>query len=342
LTQVGASTVLDCLPVAVLLITGAGDIVYRNQAAQALGQRVAAERGETIMVRLRERLKRVVLDERTFPLSQVIAVHEDGRHAEAEILVNRAGTHAFVATWRDVTVDSDKARVTQSVAEELTGAAASFTGLGESLLADAGEVSSRTSSVAVASEQMTASIAGIARSAASAATHTGAAVNAAQQAGERLDKLAASSARIGAVSQLITGIAEQTNLLALNATIEAARAGTAGRGFAVVAGEVKDLASRTASATGKIESMINDIQRDATDAEAAITEITRVIGEIERQQTTVAGAVEEQTSTAQEISSSMSAVADAASSAARAAGELRQRADFVESKSGQLRGLFAH
>jgi methyl-accepting chemotaxis protein len=69
-------------------------------------------------------------------------------------------------------------------------------------------------------------------------------------------RVEASGQRIGQILAVIRSIAEQTNLLALNAAIEAARAGGQGRGFAVVADEVRNLALRTASSTGEIQSHI--------------------------------------------------------------------------------------
>ncbi|MFB6079588.1 MAG: methyl-accepting chemotaxis protein [Haloferacaceae archaeon] len=71
---------------------------------------------------------------------------------------------------------------------------------------------------------------------------------------------------IGEIVDLITEITEQTNLLALNASIEAARAGEAGEGFAVVADEIKDLAGEAAEATGRIETLIDDIRTSTDEA----------------------------------------------------------------------------
>ncbi|MGQ7844032.1 methyl-accepting chemotaxis protein [Granulosicoccus sp. 3-233] len=82
---------------------------------------------------------------------------------------------------------------------------------------------------------------------------------------DRLGSLNGSLDGVKQVSNDIQSVARLTNLLALNATIEAARAGEAGKGFAVVAGEVKLLASQTASAAGVIDSTISDVSGNVSE-----------------------------------------------------------------------------
>ncbi|UTV99926.1 PAS domain S-box protein [Marinomonas rhizomae] len=92
------------------------------------------------------------------------------------------------------------------------------------------------------------------------------------EASKGIFELNTQSMKVANLVESIRGIADQTNLLALNAAIEAARAGEQGRGFAVVADEVRQLASRTSSATEEIISVVGDNKKLTEQAVSLIEE----------------------------------------------------------------------
>jgi methyl-accepting chemotaxis protein len=173
---------------------------------------------------------------------------------------------------------------------------------------------SDVSSVAVASEQLLASIEEISRQVVQSTHVVKKAVSESVETSSGMAKLAEAARRVGDIVSLISRIAAQTNLLALNATIEAARAGEAGRGFAVVAQEVKTLATQTARATQDISSQIADIQAATENSVNAIDTIQSKIGEIEQISAIIASAVQEQGASTQEIARNVRSAASGTTS----------------------------
>jgi methyl-accepting chemotaxis protein len=123
------------------------------------------------------------------------------------------------------------------------------------------------------------------------------AMSTANQAVEAIGHLGTAIADISTIAGLIQAVADQTNLLALNATIEAARAGDIGKGFAVVAGEVKELASQTASATARIESTVEDVKAQASNVTAAVREVAERLASVTSLQEHIRQVMQEQSET---------------------------------------------
>jgi len=198
---------------------------------------------------------------------------------------------------------------------------------------DAGGIARDIGDVAGGTGRVRTSIVAIAETAESIAATSREAVRLGDQGRASIELLAASSARIGEVTDLIHGIAEQTNLLALNATIEAARAGDAGRGFAVVASEVKILATQSGQATGTITGQISEMQRQARAAADDIARIVEVIRALDAAQGRLTSAIEQQQLMTADISQ---AAAQAAERSGSIAGSVRAVAEATRASAQRI------
>lgn len=189
------------------------------------------------------------------------------------------------------------------------------------------------STVASATEQLSASIVevitGIKRTAQLA---DGAAMQS-NDASALLIELEAAAERISGMTKMIGDIADRTNLLALNAAVEAAHAGNAGRGFAVVAGEIRKLASSAAEATVQISTEVQTIVSSVERNSQAMKMISEAIEGVNNQAKTISATAQQQGEVTSNIALKMSDAADLVRKVNNSIADLQQASTFAAKSS---------
>lgn len=154
-----------------------------------------------------------------------------------------------------------------------------------------------------------------------------------------VQRLAASSATIGEIVSLIEEIADQTNLLALNAAIEAARAGEHGRGFAVVADEVKNLSGKTAASTKEIARIILAIREEGQAAAASMEEEQARVAEGVAMAQTARDALENIRRLSNESTDMISQIATATEEQSATTSEITHKIQRISTVAQDVNGL---
>ncbi|MBA2920021.1 methyl-accepting chemotaxis protein [Sphingomonas horti] len=229
---------------------------------------------------------------------------------------------------------------------DLQGSSASLQEIGRDANARASAASERATGatravagVAEASKQMVAAVEHVSARVSQQVRASATARASADETRRTLEELATSAEDIASVATFIQDIAASTNLLALNATIEAARAGEAGRGFAVVANEVKNLATQTGAAIGRIGATTAAIQARVADAVAAVERTVVQMESVNDGASAIAEAVTQQREASDHIGRNALDAAEDAENVRGNVAQLAERARETDALTDTMRAL---
>ena len=346
------AAIVDAMPVSVMICHPRDfTITYVNRASvegfaklsAALPFRAEDIVGQSVGVfNLGPDIQRDVLsDPGNMPYRTQVALGDEHIGITATALYAGGDFVGPMLTWRRITdrvgfADEFEANIA-SVVEAVSSSASDLETSANAMTATSEETTTQATTVALAADQLRASIGEISKQVDGSSNIARDASEQVKKSAELIHELSVSAEQIGDVVKMIRDIAEQTNLLALNATIEAARAGEAGKGFSVVASEVKELAHQTARATAQISDQIGGIQSATSTSVQAIGSINKIVDEIAHISNSVAAAVVEQMAATDQVAQNIEGVSRASSESGgvvegvqKSAGELTIQASHLK------------
>ena len=242
-------------------------------------------------------------------------------------------TQQMIAKWTNVIGD------VSGTASSLASASEQISASSQALSQNASQQASNVEVTSASVEEITATIAQNAENARITDGIASKSASAAAEGGEVVRETVLAMKQIAGKIGIIDDIAYQTNLLALNAAIEAARAGEHGKGFAVVAAEVRKLAERSQTAAQEIIAVAENSVILAEKAGGLLDQMVPSIRKTADLVQEISAASREQSTGLEQINNAVHQMAQTTQMTASASEELSSTSEEMSAQAMQLQEL---
>jgi len=242
-------------------------------------------------------------------------------------------TQQMIAKWTAVIGDVN------GTASSLASASEQISASSQALSKNASQQASNVEETSASVEEITATIAQNAENARVTDSIASKSASSAVEGGEVVRETVMAMKQIAGKIGIIDDIAYQTNLLALNAAIEAARAGEHGKGFAVVAAEVRKLAERSQTAAQEIIAVAENSVSLAEKAGHLLDQMVPSIRKTADLVQEISAASREQSAGLEQINNAVHQMAQTTQLTASASEELSSTSEEMSAQAMQLQEL---